>query len=65
MLVIKADLNEKVRPILKLQSLKLMIELELLSTKIFLVKITPKIGQEKYLLSIVLKTNPWTYRLKV
>ena len=33
--------------------LKLMIELGLLSTKIFLVKVTLKIGQEKYLLSIL------------
>ena len=37
---------KKLRPILKLLSLKLMIESELLSIRIFLVKITLKIGQE-------------------
>ena len=50
-----------------------MIELELLSIRIFLVEVTLKIGQENYLLSlllllfifiIVLKTNPWTYEIK-
>ena len=39
-----------------------MIESELLSTRILLVKVTLKIGQDKYFLSI--KTNPWTYKLK-
>ena len=34
-------------------SLKLMIESELLSIRIFLVKVTLKIGQEKYLLLIL------------
>ena len=32
---------------------KLVIESELLSTRIFLAKVTPKIGQEKYLLLIL------------
>ena len=42
-----------------------MIELELLSIKIFLVKVTQKTGQENYLLPIsVLKTNPWTNNLE-
>ena len=45
-------LTEKLRQILKLLNLKLMRESELLST-IFLVKVTLKIRQEKYLLSIV------------
>ena len=44
-------LTEKIETNLK--ALKLMIELELLSIKIFLVKVTLKIGQEKYLLSIL------------
>ena len=44
---------KKLRQILKLLSLKLLVELELLSAKIFSVKLTPKIGQEKYLLSIL------------
>ena len=46
-------LTEKLRPMLKLLSLKLMIESELLSIRIFLVKATLKIGQEKYLLLIL------------
>ena len=37
-----------------------MTESELQSIRIFLVIVTMKIGQEKYLLLIVLKTNPWT-----
>ena len=37
-----------------IQLLKLMIESELLSITIFLVKVTLKIGQEKYLLLILL-----------
>ena len=53
MLVILVWLK-KVRPILKLPSLKWMIELELLSIRIFLVKVILKIGQEKYFLSILL-----------
>ena len=46
-----STLTEKIETNLK--ALKLMIELELLSIKIFLVKVTLKIGQEKYLLSIL------------
>ena len=46
-------LSKKLGPILKPLSLKLMIELELLSIRIFLVKVILKIGQEKYLLSIL------------
>ena len=41
--------------ILKPLSLKLMIELELLSIRIFLVKVTLKIRREKYLLSILFR----------
>ena len=44
---------KKLRPILKLLGLKLMTELEVLSTRILLVKVTLKIGQEKGLLSIL------------
>ena len=47
-------LTEKLRPILNLLNLNLMIESELLNIRIFLVKVTLKIGQEKYLLSILL-----------
>ena len=46
-------LTEKMRPILKPLSLKLMIESELLSIRIFLVNDTLKIGQKKYLLLIL------------
>ena len=41
-----------------------MIEPELQSIKTFLVKFTLKIDEEKYLLSIVLRTNPWNYKIK-
>ena len=41
-----------------------MIEPELQSIKIFLLKFTLKIDGEKYLLSIVLKPNPWNYKIK-
>ena len=42
-----------------------MTETELRSIRIILVKATVKIGQEKYLLSILfLKTNSWTYKIK-
>ena len=44
---------EKLTPILKHLNLKLMIETELLNIKIFLVKVTLKNGQEKYLLSVL------------
>ena len=50
----------KTLKILKVLSLKFLIELELLSMRIFLVKVTLKIGQEKY----VLKTNLWTFKIK-
>ena len=50
----------KTLKILKVLSLKFLIELELLSMRIFLVKVTLKIGQEKY----VLKTNFWTFKIK-
>ena len=41
------------RQILKTLNLKLMIESELLSIRIFLVEVTLKIGHDKYLLSIL------------
>ena len=44
---------KKLRRILKLLSLKLMIESELLSIRILSVKFALKIGHEKYLLSIL------------
>ena len=55
----------RLRRIQKLLSLKLIIVLELLSIKIFLLNFILKIGQEKYLfINFVLKTNLWTYKLK-
>ena len=44
---------KNLRQILKLLSLTLMMEFELLRIKIILVKVTLKIGQEKYLLLIL------------
>ena len=44
---------KKLRPILNLLSLKLMIESELLSIRIFLAKLALKNGPEKYLLLIL------------
>ena len=41
-----------------------MIESELQSIGIFLGEVTLKIGQQKYLLLTVLKTSPWTYKVK-
>ena len=32
--------------------------------RIFLAKTTAKVDQKKYLLLIVFKTNPWTYKIK-
>ena len=40
---------KKLKQIIELLNLKLMIELELLSIRILLVKVTLKIGQEKHL----------------
>ena len=40
-----------------------MIESELLSKRIFLVKATVKIGQIS-IINFVCKINPWTYKLK-
>ena len=50
---IYSSLTERLETNLKLLSLKLMIDSELLSIRIFLVKVTVKIGQEKDLLSIL------------
>ena len=44
---------KQLSPMLKLLSLKLITELELLIIRIFLVNVTLKIGQEKYLLSVL------------
>ena len=46
-------LTEKIETNAEAPELKLMMEPELLSIRIFLVKVTLKIGQEKYLLSIL------------
>ena len=45
-----SDLSKKLRRILKLIDLKLVIESELLSIRISLVKVTLKTGQDKYIL---------------
>ena len=45
--------EKKWKRIIKLLNFKLMIESELLSIRIFLVKVTLKIGQDKYLLLIL------------
>ena len=45
--------EKKLRRILKLLNLKLMIESEILIVRIFLVTFALKIGQDKYLLSIL------------
>ena len=47
----KSDLTEKTETNPNLQTLKLIIDSESLSTKIYLVKVILKIGQEKYLTS--------------
>ena len=44
---------KKLRKIIKLPGLKLLIESELLNIRIYLVKVTLKIGQGKYLLLIL------------
>ena len=46
--------EKKMKRILKLLSLKFMIESELLSIGIFLVKVTLKIGEDKYFLLLLL-----------
>ena len=54
---INVDYSASTEKILKLLTLKSVIELEWLSIKIFLVKVTLKIGQEKYLLLILLSVD--------
>ena len=46
-------MTEKLNRVIKLLNLKLVIESELPSTRIFLAKVTQKIDQEKYLLLIL------------
>ena len=41
-----------------------MIESELPSIKILLVKVTMKIGQEIFIIDSVMKANSWTYQIK-
>ena len=41
-----------------------MIASELLSIRIFLVKVILKIGQEIFIIDSVLKTSSWSYRIK-
>ena len=59
MLIILLLLN-KLRRILKLLTLKWMIELELLSVRASLVMVALKI----FIIDFVLKINPWTYKTK-
>ena len=64
---INADFSaftEKMETNHKAPRLKLMIESESQSVRIFLVKVTLKIGQEKCLLWFCFKNNPWTYKMK-
>ena len=58
-------LTEKLRQILELLNLKLVIESELLSIKLFLVKVTLIIGQEKYLLKVQKKKNCYEKELLI
>ena len=51
-------LLKMLRQILELLNLNLLIESELLSTRIFLVKVALKI------IDSVLKTIPWTYKIE-
>ena len=50
---INADYSALTEKIIKLLNLKLMIRLELLGIRIYLVKVTLNIGQEKYFLLIL------------
>ena len=51
-------LLKKLRQVLKHLNLKLVIELVLLRTRIFLVKVSPKIGPKKiFFFDSILKTN--------
>ena len=50
---INADYSALTEKIIKLLNLKLMIQLELLGIRIYLVKVTLNIGQEKYFLLIL------------
>ena len=56
--------QKKLKRITKLLNFKLMTESELLSIRMFFVKVTLKIGQEIFIINSVLKTNPWAYRIK-
>ena len=51
--LINADYSALTEKIIKLLNLKLMIRLELLGIRIYLVKVTLNIGQEKYFLLIL------------
>ena len=51
---------ENLRPILKLINLKLTKESELLSKRIY----TGNWSREIFATNSVLKTNPWTYKIK-
>ena len=56
---------KKLRRILKLLNLKLMIESELLTIRIFLVMFTLKIGQKKiFIIDSAVKTNSWTNKIE-
>ena len=47
-----------------LKPFNLVVESDLLSKKIFLAKIPPNIGQKNIVIDSVLKTNPWTCKVK-
>ena len=57
---------KKLNRVIKLLNLKLVTELKLLTKRIFLAKVTPKIGQEEYLLLILCwKLIPGRIKLKI
>ena len=57
-------MSEKIETDLKTPQFKLNDRVRITKYKIFLGKVTLKIGQKKYLLLIVLKVNPWSYIIK-
>ena len=56
---------KKLKPIVKFHNLELMIDSELQITKIFSVKVTLKIDQEKYLLILFWKPILGLIKIKI
>ena len=56
---------KKLKEILNYLNLKLVMESEFLSTRIFLAKVTQEIwSREIFVIGSVLSTNPWIYKIK-